>query len=269
MLKQLNDIIYQFSVSLFPDHIYYNAEKCIWKNGVLERKTRDNEIKEYEIYDIKPDNVKENIELLIKLNNIDKSIMKLILQRLEKKKVHFENLQPEQLLYIENPEMDDKYDDYLKIVKLRKKQLLSIYHQLCNDFFGTKNKISYKWHTNPDKELPELYSLMINKYNLIAPETTYEQFKAVFTGQSIDDSFEPIRWHDENASELLFFINRLVQSSNIAGNPKRADYNKLTACFIKPDGKPFKAVWKSLKTNININLSPDKQRAIDELVSNF
>jgi hypothetical protein len=43
----------------------------------------------------------------------------------------------------------------------------------------------------------------------------------------------------------------------------------MTACFVKPDGKPFKAVWKSLKTNIAINLSPDKQKAIDELVNNF
>ena len=127
---------------------------------------------------------------------------------------------------------------------------------------------SYVWQNNPDKELPELYSLMINKYNLIASETTFEQFKAVFTKQPIDESFEPIRWHQDNASELLYFIDRLEQSNNIE-HKKRADYKKITACFVNIDGKPFEAHFKSLKTNIEINLSLDKQKAIDELVSHF
>lgn len=131
-----------------------------------------------------------------------------------------------------------------------------------------QKKTSYVWQNNPDKELPELYSLMINKYKLIAPETTPEQFKAVFTGQAIE-SINPIKWHQDNASELLYFIDRLEKSNNIEHNPKKADYKKLTACFVKPDGNQFNAVWKTLKTNIEINLSPDKQKAIDELVSNF
>jgi hypothetical protein len=135
---------------------------------------------------------------------------------------------------------------------------------------GTKQqqKTSYVWQNNPDEELPELYKLMLNKYKLIAPETSLEQFKAVFTGQAIE-SINPIKWHQDNASELLYFIDRLQQTNNIVHNPKRADYQKLKACFVKPDGKPFNAVWKSLKTNLEINLSPDKQKAIDELVSNF
>jgi hypothetical protein len=36
-----------------------------------------------------------------------------------------------------------------------------------------------------------------------------------------------------------------------------------------PNGKQFDVAWKALKTNNEINLSPDKQKAIDELVSNF
>jgi len=131
-----------------------------------------------------------------------------------------------------------------------------------------QKKTSYVWQSNPDKELPKLHSLMINKYKLIAPETTYEQFKAIFTGQPIE-SIEPIKWHQENASELLYFIGRLEQSSNIVHNPKKADYLKMTACFVKPDGQEFKANWKQIKQNISINLSPDKQKAIDELVKNF
>lgn len=127
---------------------------------------------------------------------------------------------------------------------------------------------SYVWQGKPE-DLTELYSLMIYKYKLIASETTYEQFNAVFTGQPIDSSFEPIRWHKDNATELLYFIEKLEQSNNIKHNPKRADYQKLAACFVNPDGKNFTAAWKSLKTNIDISLSPDKQKAINEMISNF
>jgi hypothetical protein len=131
-----------------------------------------------------------------------------------------------------------------------------------------QTKTSYVWQSNPDKELPELYKLMIDKYKLIAPETTYEQFKAVYTGWTIYE-IEPIRWHQENASELVYFIDRLEQTDNIVHNPKKTDYQKMTACFVKPDGKQFKANWKQIKQNISFNLSSDKQNAIDELVNNF
>ena len=47
-------------------------------------------------------------------------------------------------------------------------------------------KTSYVWLGNPKNDLPELHKLMTNDYKLIALETTYEQFKAVFTGQPIE-----------------------------------------------------------------------------------
>lgn len=128
-----------------------------------------------------------------------------------------------------------------------------------------QKKTSYVWQNKPDQELPELYSLMIHRYKLIAPETTYEQFTAVFTGQPIDESFMPISWHQDNASELLFFNEAIKGKVNTVWKI----YKRMTACFVKPDGKPFNAVFKSLKTNLEINLSPDKQEAIDELLKNF
>jgi len=127
-----------------------------------------------------------------------------------------------------------------------------------------QTKTSYVWQSNPDKEIPELYNLMINKYKLIAPETTPEQFKAIFTGQPIE-IINPIRWHQDNASELLYFNEAIKNKVNNVWHI----YQRLAACFVKPDGKQFNAVWKSLKTNIEINLSPDKQKAIDELIRNF
>lgn len=130
-----------------------------------------------------------------------------------------------------------------------------------------KKKTSYVWQGSQD-ELPLLHNLMVNEYKLIVPETTYEQSQAVFTGQPIE-SIHPIKWHQDNASELLYFIDRLKQSHQIEHNPKRADYQKLKACFVKPDGSQFDSAFKQLKTNIELNLSKDKQKAIDDLIGNF
>lgn len=162
-------------------------------------------------------------------------------------------------------------DEYSKasVVKIRP-ELLEMEAYFTNLLTkGTKQqkKTSYVWHSNPDKELQELYSLMMDKYKLIASETTPEQFKAVFTGQPIE-SINPIKWHQDNASELLYFIYKLEQTNNIAHNPKRADYQKLKACFVKPDGSQFNEALKTLKQQIKL-IAPDKQKAIDELVNNF
>jgi hypothetical protein len=130
-----------------------------------------------------------------------------------------------------------------------------------------QKKTSYVWLMNADKELPELHSLMIES-NLIAKETTLHQLIAIFTGQPIDN-IEPIRWKQDNASELLYFISQLEQTTNIKSNPKKADYQRMAACFLKPDGQTFQANWKQLKQTITINLSKEKQDAIDRLIANF
>ena len=127
-----------------------------------------------------------------------------------------------------------------------------------------QNKTTYQWQNNPDKEIPELHRLMIEKYKLIAPETTYEQFKAIFTGQPID-TINPIKWHQDNASELIYFNEAIKSKVNSVWHI----YQRMAACFVKPNGKPFNSSFKELKQTISINLSPDKQRAIDELVNTF
>lgn len=78
----------------------------------------------------------------------------------------------------------------------------------------SQKKTSYLWLNNPDKELPELFSLMINKKNLISSDTTYEQFKAVFTGQPIQ-SINPIKW---NATKSLnaYFIEQLINKNKLS-----------------------------------------------------
>jgi len=128
---------------------------------------------------------------------------------------------------------------------------------------GSKIKKSYKWIQ--EQELPELFEMMVDEF--VHSETTIEQFTTIFTWQPIE-SITPIRWHDDNASELLYFIIRLEETSNIE-EKKRTDYIKMKACFVKPNGKPFNANFKELKQNIYINLSQEKQKAIDKLISNF
>ena len=212
------------------------------------------------------------------IEQFKKNFQKLRLKAVEKWTDELNNIEP--------PEAVAKIDKQL--YQLRKKELLAeigadglndwdrwLQKYLSNEIDHQQKrparkppkqqkKTSYVWQSNQEKELPELFSLMIDKYKLIAPETTYEQFKAVFTGQPIE-SINPIKWHQDNASELLYFNEAIKNKVNDVWHI----YQRLEACFVKPDGKPFKAVWKSLKTNIDINLSSDKQKAIDELVSNF
>lgn len=215
------------------------------------------------------------------IEQFKKNFQKLRLKAVEKWTDELNNIEP--------PEAVAKIDKQL--YQLRKKELLAeigadglndwdkwLQKYLSNeiDYQQKKptrkppkqqKKTSYVWQSNPNKELPELYSLMINKYKLIAPETTPEQFKAVFTGQAIE-TINPIKWHQDNASELLYFIAKLEQTNNIEHNPKRADYQKLKSCFVKPDGSQFNEALKTLKQQIEF-ISPEKQKAIDELVNNF
>ena len=77
-----------------------------------------------------------------------------------------------------------------------------------------QKRTTYQWQGNAGKELPELYSLMINKYKLIASDTTLEQFTAIFTGQPIKN-IKPIKW---NVSKTLnaYFIEQLINKNKLS-----------------------------------------------------
>jgi hypothetical protein len=77
-----------------------------------------------------------------------------------------------------------------------------------------QKRTTYQWQGNADKELPELYSLMINKHKLIASDTTLEQFTAIFTGQPIKN-IRPIKW---NVSKTLnaYFIEQLINKNKLS-----------------------------------------------------
>ncbi len=128
-------------------------------------------------------------------------------------------------------------------------------------------KTTYTWMW-PHDELKDLFHALRDDKKLIAPETTYQQFEYIFTGQPIE-AVTPIRWHDDNATELTYFIVRLERTDCIEHNPKRTDYEKLKGCFVKPDGKPFNANFKELKNKMEFNLSEVKKSPIDSLIDSM
>ncbi len=126
----------------------------------------------------------------------------------------------------------------------------------------TSQKTTYQWQkTFIDYELKKLHKNMLGV--LIDKNTTLDDFKAIFTAKPIE-SINPIKWHNDNASELLYFIEKckIVKT-------KRSDYKKLTSCFLTSDGTKFKAEFKVIKQNLDINLSDKKQKSIDKILSNL
>jgi hypothetical protein len=138
----------------------------------------------------------------------------------EKKDIFFEQRMEK---YKESYTIEQKINfefDEIKLLPLMNKDfkvLADNYKRLLdkkNKNTKLPKKTSYVWHSNPDKELPELYSLMIDKYKLIASETTYEQFKAVFTGQPIDVICEIERTKKFTNVLLTYFVSKLFQRNN-------------------------------------------------------
>lgn len=121
-------------------------------------------------------------------------------------------------------------------------------------------KTSYEWQGNRDEELPELYKLMTKEYELIASETTYEQFKAVFTGQPIK-SINKIKKTKKFTNVLLtYFVNKLFYNSN----PN--DYLSIAeSCF---DGAKNLSQAQTNYTN-NQNRLPMHHTLIDNLLKSL
>ena len=129
-------------------------------------------------------------------------------------------------------------------------------------------KLTYQW-TGKRNELKGFYHAMRDKSKLILPETTYEQFKYIFTGEPVDGVKNPIRWHDNNASELLYFIGQLFENNLIIRIRKTMDYQLLKACFVDSNGHAFNQELKSLYTAVIYTLSEEKQAAIERLIHSF
>lgn len=123
-----------------------------------------------------------------------------------------------------------------------------------------KKKTSYVWENNPDKQLPELYNLMVNKYSLILSTTSYEQFKAVFTGEPLELIVKIKKTKKFTNALLVYFVNKLFQKSN----PN--DYlNIAESCF---DGARYLSQAQTNTFN-NTERLPKNHKLIDDLLEDI
>ncbi|GAA4434252.1 hypothetical protein GCM10023188_24980 [Pontibacter saemangeumensis] len=131
------------------------------------------------------------------------------------------------------------------------------------------NNKSYTWLGNDD-ELPKLYKLL-KENKLIHTSTTEENFKAVFEAKALQEIKERIKWHDDNASELLYFILQLEGSDGwLIEKGERANYQRLKGCFVKPNGTQFTEKLRQAKQNLkNYGLAPAKKQIIDIIIQQF
>lgn len=130
---------------------------------------------------------------------------------------------------------------------------------------NSKAKISYEWLNDSEKDLPELYEYMKGKY--ISDETSLSTFIGVFTGKPLDE-INPLKWHEDNASEIVYFITGLEKTHNIK-DCRNERWKRLKACFVRPSGELFDADLKVLKANITKSLSSEKQNHINDLITQY
>lgn len=125
-----------------------------------------------------------------------------------------------------------------------------------------KKLLSYKW-VGDLEDLGQLYDIL---NGTLIQKTKKEDFIAAFSGEVIG-SFKPIKWHDNNATEAIFFIKSLMPEL-VFDERKRMNYDKFIGCFIKADGTCFDT--KSLKTlnrNAEVDLSMVKKLLVKDLIS--
>lgn len=134
-----------------------------------------------------------------------------------------------------------------------------------------KQKTSYRWLGTQD-QLSDFCKELIGKFILPDEDTDDDSYiitiindvKAIFSAKPLNE-IKPVRWHEDNATELIYFITEIGEKGIIKAG-SRSDYKTMKACFVKPDGTPFDtSSWPSLKQKRHYNLSKAKQEAIDKL----
>ena len=119
----------------------------------------------------------------------------------------------------------------------------------------SKEAKSYKWQSNPDKELPELYNKMKGVY--VDADTTLEQFTAIFTGQPTK-SITLVKWIGQK-NLLPYFIEVSFKLKKLSGIT-----NKWATCKLCFNGVDNLSQSRDLYLNNKKGL-PRNSHQIDEL----
>ncbi len=125
-----------------------------------------------------------------------------------------------------------------------------------------KTILTYKKIVKDDK-INTLFNLL-KKNNLIEKKTSFKDFSIVFNNKNTSDIVNPIIWLSSNASELLYFIINI--QGVVIEKKKQQDYLLLKSCFLKPNGIEFSEKFKNIKTELEIKLSKERQRTIDNII---
>lgn len=125
-----------------------------------------------------------------------------------------------------------------------------------------KTILTYKWISSYNKRKSLYKSLKSN--NLIDKQTSYNDFELIFNNQNISKIENPIIWLSSNASELLYFIMNI--QGIVIEKKERQNYLLLKSCFLKPNGIEFSENFKNINTELEIKLSKEKQRTINNII---
>ena len=104
---------------------------------------------------------------------------------------------------------------------------------------------------------------MIDKYKLIASDTTLDQFKAIFTGQAVD-TIIPIEWLSKK-NLLAYFIEKLYDKKKLLKYINTNIWSIASLCFV--DAKNLSQIvdlYKNNKTGL-----PKDYHIIDELLNSL
>ena len=125
-----------------------------------------------------------------------------------------------------------------------------------------KNYYTYEWLGKADEDLPQLHRLMKKFIGL----TTITEFKKIFLKTKINEKLKPIKWHENKASEVLYFISKLMEKGLIKDQRNRFSHKMLKSCFAPPDGNIFTQRLKQLKNNLPDNVSKSSQEELVEII---
>jgi hypothetical protein len=105
------------------------------------------------------------------------------------------------------------FNTYIKrAIKNVKAELIEIKVYLENISPKSKKQYTYKWLSNPEKELPKLYNLMNRKY---IADIDYKDFRAIFSDQPIDSIKHKLKWISEPVL-LAYFIYHIKELGKIS-----------------------------------------------------
>ena len=93
---------------------------------------------------------------------------------------------------------------------------------------------TYKFLSTYADDLRDLHDGLI-KADLIAPETPYARFKAIFAGRPVG---HPVVWRG-NISDLFYFIKLLHNEYQAVEDMRQRQWEIACRCFVKLDGSRF------------------------------